>query len=682
MIRIFSPGIRTIPHLETFLGTAVNVGQTRPGHVHTVQAVAGWGRRFTAARAMRYAREHELPYLALEDGFLRSVNPGKKEATLSMVIDDVGIYYDASRASRLEMLIGQPLSHLETQRSQRLITHWQEGRVSKYNHQRDQDWKAVASHDDILSRPYVLVVDQTRGDASIKYGQADQSSFERMLEAALAENPDCCIVLKSHPEVFTGWKCGYFGSTVLAKNPRIKVLSEDIHPSSILEQAEAVYVVTSQLGFEGLLWGKTVRTFGMPFYAGWGLTQDELPAPGRRGLATLEQLVHASLIAYPRYIHPETGRICEVETVLDYLALQRRMRGRFPPQVYAKGFSLIKRSGVRRFFAGTSVYFCRRNEIVPQRSTLALWGSDMSPTTSEMALDCVRLEDGFLRSVGLGAELVRPLSWVMDRRGIYYDATRSSDLEHLLQTAGFDTGLCERAARLRQRIVSQGVTKYNVGMRPAAADEAGEQGELSPLPGQRVILVPGQVESDASIRYGASSIRSNIDLLHAVRIANPSAYLIYKPHPDVVSGLRAAGKNENRMSAYYDRRLENTCIHTLLSRVDEVHVLTSLTGFEALLRGIPVTTYGQPFYAGWGLTVDHALSDEVARRRSRTLTLDELVAGALICYPAYVSRTTGNFSTPERILDELLAWRDQAANSQPLWRYFLLWLLKAFGERR
>lgn len=682
MIRIFSSGIRTIPHLDTFLGAAAGHGQKRVGAGHAVQAVAGWGMRPTAARAMRYAREHKLPYLALEDGFLRSVTPGKKEAPLSMVIDDVGIYYDARRASRLEILISQPLSHLEIRRSQRLIADWRKGRVSKYNQQRDWDRKAAASHDDILSRPYVLVVDQTRGDASIKYGLADQLSFERMLEAALAENPDRSIVLKTHPEVFTGNKRGYFDPAVLARYPRIKVLTEDLHPSSLLEQAEAVYVVTSQMGFEGLLWGKKVRTFGMPFYAGWGLTQDELPAPERRRAATLEQLVYASLIAYPRYINPETGRTCEVETVVDYLTLQRRMRGRFPPQVYAKGFSLLKRPSVRRFFAGTAVHFCRWSQTVPQGSTLALWGSDLSPATAETELDCVRLEDGFLRSVGLGAELVRPLSWVMDRRGIYYDATRPSDLEHLLQTAGFDTELCERAARLRQRIVSQGVTKYNVGMRPAAADAAGEQGEGSPPPGRRLILVPGQVESDASIRYGASTIRSNIDLLRAVRIANPSAYIIYKPHPDVVNGLRAAGKNENRASAYYDERVENACIHTLFSRVDEVHVLTSLTGFEALLRGVPVTTYGQPFYAGWGLTMDRALSDEVARRRSRTLTLDEMVAGALICYPTYVSRTTGCFTTPERVLDELLAWRERVEHGETLGRFCLRWVLRARGKTR
>ena len=87
------------------------------------------------------------------------------------------------------------------------------------------------------------------------------------------------------------------------------------------------------------------------------------------------------------------------------------------------------------------------------------------------------------------------------------------------------------------------------------------------------------------------------------------------------------------------------------------------------------TCYGQPFYAGWGLTHDLV----PPTRRTRRLTLDELVAGALILYPTYVSRTTGKFTTPERALDELLDWRQQQ-NGVPLWRKSLRLALR-FGKR-
>lgn len=288
-------------------------------------------------------------------------------------------------------------------------------------------------------------------------------------------------------------------------------------------------------------------------------------------------------------------------------------------------------------------------ENVPEDGTLAVWGQGHRDEKRPV----VRLEDAFLRSVGLGADLIRPLSWVMDRRGLYYDATAPSELEHLLQTTEFSVDLVARAQRLRERIVEQGLTKYNVG----------SSGWRRPEGASRVILVPGQVESDASIRYGAPGIRGNMDLLRSVRKANPSSYIIYKPHPDVVAGLRKKGEGEDEAVRSCNEVVIDIAMGELLTVVDEVHVLTSLTGFEALLRGKTVTCYGQPFYAGWGLTHDLV----PLTRRTRRLTLDELVAGALILYPTYVSRTTGRFTTPERALDELLDWRQQQ-NGVPLWR--------------
>lgn len=276
----------------------------------------------------------------------------------------------------------------------------------------------------------------------------------------------------------------------------------------------------------------------------------------------------------------------------------------------------------------------------------------------------VRLEDGFLRSVGLGADLVRPLSWVMDRSGMYYDASAASDLEILLQTTVFDDALIARARALRERIVAAGLTKYNVGQgnwqRPAGVE--------------RVVLVPGQVESDASLAHGASGVRTNIGLLQAARAAAPDAYLIYKPHPDVSAGLRKRGQGESEAHCLCDEVVSNLSISALLDQVDAVHVMTSLMGFEALLRGKRVRCEGLPFYAGWGLTEDA----HVCPRRMHGLTLDALVAGALILYPAYVSQVTGYFTTPERALDELLDWRASGPTNSPLRRRALRWLYRAF----
>jgi capsular polysaccharide export protein len=266
----------------------------------------------------------------------------------------------------------------------------------------------------------------------------------------------------------------------------------------------------------------------------------------------------------------------------------------------------------------------------------------------------IRVEDGFLRSVGLGAELVRPISWVMDRSGMYYDATRASDLEQLLQSRQFTPQQLARAAALRGRITASGITKYSVGHRSW------------PRPRHaRVILVPGQVESDASLRFGAPALRTNLGLLRAVREANPDAYLLYKPHPDVSAGLRARGQGEQRVRDWCDEVVTDVAMGALLERVDEVHVLTSLAGFEALLRGKSVVCYGLPFYAGWGLTRDVV----PLARRTRRLNLDELVAAALLIYPTYVSRLSGGYISAEQALEELLAWRDASAPPSRPWQY-------------
>lgn len=632
-----SRSIARIPHLSAFMA-----GEG--------EAVVGWGRKRSGERARELAVKKGGAWLLLEDGFLRSVE--REDSPLSLVADDLGIYYDSGAPSRLEHLIRVPLSDEQKARTHALIESWKKGRVSKYNHAREYEGQ--------LPDRYVLVCDQTFGDASIQYGQADEASFARMLEAALVENPDRTVVVKTHPDALTRGKRGHFDAAAVAKHPRVLLIASNCHPVRLIEQAEAVYVVTSQMGFEALIWGKRVRCFGMPFYAGWGLTDDELPLPARRGHASLTQLVHAALFRYARYVDPETGERCEAERLLEHFALQRRMRARFPAQIHAVGFSRWKRPILKRFLAGSDVRFARHGRDVPSSSTVACWGRN-TPHGLPADAKLIRIEDGFLRSVGLGADLTQPLSWVCDNLGLYYDASWPSRLERILAETAFGEPVLARAWSLRQMVLGGGLTKYNLGASPASNSWRIAEGD------RRVILVPGQVEDDASIHYGTPGVSTNLALLRIVRHANPHAHIVYKPHPDVVAGLRARGEGEEGVADFCDEIVTRGDMARLLDAVDEVHTLTSLAGFEALMRGKRVTCYGQPFYAGWGLTRDMA----PIARRSRRLTLDELVAGALILYPTYVSRVTGQFTTPEQAVEELIAWRETGGGGLPLWRRML-----------
>ncbi|HSV68828.1 MAG TPA: hypothetical protein VLI72_01850 [Methylibium sp.] len=311
-------GPRLTPWLERFLGRPVHYAPRLPAR--DVAAVVGWGLKGVSREAHAAARRAGLPYIALEDGFLRSLGLGDTDAALSLVVDDLGIYYDASAPSRLEALIARAPDAARRARGAALAARWCAGRVSKYNHAPEAPSPVVG--------PYVLVVDQTAGDASIVHGLAEATSFARMLEAALDEHPRLPVILKVHPDVVAGRRQGHFGRLGPAQAARVTLLAADAHPPALLEQATSVYTVTSQMGFEALLWGKPVRCFGLPFYAGWGLTGDALPAPPRRAAVrgvTVADLAHAALIDYPRCLDPLTQRPGEPEALLDWLAAQRRL---------------------------------------------------------------------------------------------------------------------------------------------------------------------------------------------------------------------------------------------------------------------------------------------------------------------------------------------------------------------
>jgi capsular polysaccharide export protein len=282
---------------------------------------------------------------------------------------------------------------------------------------------------------------------------------------------------------------------------------------------------------------------------------------------------------------------------------------------------------------------------VERGSEVAIWRSRTAAATLRKLQDggshLLEVEDGFIRSSGLGADCVPPLSIVVDRSGIYFDPSGQSDLEASLQDGDFGPELVARARQLREIILSAGITKYSSG-----------QTTVSRCPGdQRQILVAGQVEDDRAVLSGLGPA-TNLELLRQVRDDAPDAHIIYKPHPDVEAGHRV-GKIEDRVCLELaDSIIRDAPISAVIAAVDEVHVNTSLAGFEALLREKPVVTYGVPFYAGWGLTCDKG---PVPKRRSARRTLDELVAAALLVYPRYLDPLTGLPCPPEVLVSRLSA---------------------------
>lgn len=152
-------------------------------------------------------------------------------------------------------------------------------------------------------------------------------------------------------------------------------------------------------------------------------------------------------------------------------------------------------------------------------------------------------------------------------------------------------------------------------------------------------------------------VDTNLRLLIAVRARNPDAFIVYKPHPDVSSGNRVGQVDWAQALQWADHIETTASVIDCLGTCGSVHTMTSLTGFDALLRGIPVYTYGMPFYAGWGLTVDCGLQLSAAERRTRRLSLDELVAGVLLRYAVYWDWELGGFTSCEATIARLVKQR-------------------------
>lgn len=592
--------------------------------------IAVWGHSPYAARGEAVAEKTGAEIVRVEDAFLRSIHPGRAgEPPIGLVICQEGIHFDASRPSDLERILAEhPLDDAALlNRARGCMARMFEAELTKY---------AGFDPDEEPPEPgYVLVIDQTRGDASVKLGGADANSFREMLYYAQEENPGARILIKTHPETQQGFRGGYFSDT--DATGRIELYDRPVSPRALLEGATAVYTVTSQLGLEAIIAGHRPRVFGKPFYAGWGLSEDFHPMPRRGRNLTKAQLFAGAMMLYPVWYDPCRDRLCALEDVID--GFEARLRAwREDRQGWdASGMRLWKRRAIGGFFGGEKAVRFRNAPDEGAARRQMIWAGKAEGLDSD---GLVRVEDGFLRSRGLGAELVPPLSLVCDDLGIYYDPSRESRLERLIAartTLRLDQQL--RADILRRSLIKAGLSKYNLG------------GDAPELPAGHRILVPGQVENDASIRLGAGEVRTNLDLLRAARAANPDAVLLYKPHPDVEAGLRPGAVSREAALELADAVLEEADPVALLGEVSEVWTMTSLLGFEALLRGVKVTTLGAPFYAGWALTTDLG---PVPERRKARVGLDGLVHAALIDYPRYRDPVSG-LPCPVEVIVERLA---------------------------
>lgn len=668
-IGIWTRSLWNIPHLAAFLDSPVRFRPPlpTPHRLSGVSALAAWGLTPKAAKVRALATERNLPYLALDEGFLRFMGsrvPGVPPC--SLVADSTGLYYDASGPSDLENLLRRtdwetPALLTEARQAMADIRRY---RLSKHNEAPD----APPYH---LTTPggrfRVLLIDQPINDPKVAAGLANADSFTRMLEAAHDEHPGAALFLKPHPVTQAGGKHGFLSS--IARSHGVTVLDQPFSAVSLLEQADVVYTVSSHMGFEALMLGKPVRCFGLPFYAGWGLTEDERTCLRRTRKRTVEELFAATYLLYARYVNPVTGQPCSLHNIIRMLARQRYHNERNSGYTACVGFSCPQRMQARPFFFSThgqTEFFAKpasalrcavqRHGRVAVRSDLA---ADivhaLEKQCGEQNIPLLRVREDIFRALNLSPANKPPFSLLRDseyyRPNETYKDKASISLEALLQTMptimGREPGMTERATALRRRLV-------------LLFQQAGQQTvhpllrkTLDSLPAiahqRKIILVPGEAVPNHLAHASDFRVQNEamLALLQSIRTAYPNAFIIHTTDQPAHSPTYEPAEKFADVILRGTPKLSATRLDlALFPLLHAVHTMESLSGFAALISGIPVRTYGRPFYAGWGLSTDAQLFP----LRTQPLSLDMLISGTLILYPTWYDWKTGMVCGPEEIL--------------------------------
>jgi len=283
----------------------------------------GWGRKKTGKFALWCKKTFGGKVTLYEDGFIRSIGLGiHGSPSLSRVEDDIGIYYDATMPSKLENILNTYDFSSDTKLMQTTAEAMhliKKHHISKYNN------APIINVDffkgDINSK--VLIIAQTAGDASLEYGLGNAFSTKQIIDDAIQENPKASVYIKIHPDVLSEKKRSDIGVKDIPKN--CYIIDEDINSISLLKHFDKVYTKTSGMGMEALILGLEVACYGIPYYAGWGLTEDKQKCERRTRKLSVEELFAGAYILYTRYYNPYKNRPSDIIDTIEEIIQQKKI---------------------------------------------------------------------------------------------------------------------------------------------------------------------------------------------------------------------------------------------------------------------------------------------------------------------------------------------------------------------
>ena len=631
-LHFYSSFAWSVEHLTAFLGLTPAQLSFNPFFApRDSEAIAGWGIKPRSRYAMRAAARRGLPYVALEEGFLRSVGFGQQNVEpLSVIVDPVGIYYDSTRCSWLERLLeeGALDDPVLLARAEAAIAMLRAEKLTKFNTAPTVDERELYSG---LGDDFILIIDQTFNDESVLRSGAGPDPFTTMLRQARLDHPDRRIVIKSHTTVLNTPGPGYF-ATHDASGGRVTVFDRDINPWQLLERCHAVYTVSSQLGFEALMAGKPVTCFGLPFYAGWGLTRDRVACPRRWRRRSLAQVFAAAYLLYPTYVDPYLGQRCDFERAAEILLFLRARN-----ETNRVATSLV---GLTRHELRTASRLYRR--VGGQLTMTRRRGDGTTARPQETSRRILlgerhaagRPESGDEDRQGTVQHLAQPFAarlltphisgGCLGFRRTPVDEARLGDAAWRTHLATMTCGAEDRR-RAQQLIAALRRLEHHLGK--GWHDETQQVPEVPPV---LAVIEAEEWRQRETVLDVLSHLfecgRSHDGALRQVVVASPHG-------AKLKSLLR---ENAHRPEGGLTH-VPLDAVPALVARAAELHVVASPLGILGLVHGKNVVVHGRPIYAGWGLTEDR----RQAPASERELSLEELIAGLFLHAHDYLDPRSG-----------------------------------------
>jgi capsular polysaccharide export protein len=268
-----------------------------------------------------FSRHRSAKVFTVEDGFLRSMGQAVLHTRpSSLCIDDLGIYFNANKPSRLEKIVEEthllPNSALES-RAEECLQIMRAARITKY-----YNIKPYSSSSGFKksNRYSVLVMGQVEGDASIAMSRSRIKNDIQMIKRARLDFPEADVYYRPHPDVWHGTRTNQNFPKWLQRE--CIVVPPETSVYEIFAIVNHVYTISSLTGFEALIQGLKVTAFGAPFYSNWGQTEDHVKISRRLSQPSIRELFAAAYLRYPRYLHPVSDEQTSFEDVVSHFVVE------------------------------------------------------------------------------------------------------------------------------------------------------------------------------------------------------------------------------------------------------------------------------------------------------------------------------------------------------------------------